>query len=76
MKIDPEDMISQAEAARIRGVTHQAIVNLVKNGKLHAMRLGGKVFLSRKEVERYEPNVGGRPKGGGKKGGAKAKKSN
>ena len=62
MKIDPDDIISQADAARIRGVTHQAIVNLVKNGKLHTMKLGGKVFLSRKEVEAYEPSVGGRPK--------------
>ena len=62
MKIDPEDLMSQGEAAKIRGVTHQAIVNLVRNGKLNAVKIGGKVFLSRKEVEGYVPGKGGRPR--------------
>ena len=62
MKIDPEDLMSQAEAAKIRGVTHQAIVNLVRNGKLNTGEIGGKVFLSRKEVESYVPGKGGRPR--------------
>ncbi len=62
MRIDPDDMITQTEAARIRGVSHEAIRNLVQRGRLKAHRIGGKVFVSRKEVEAFEPDPGGRPK--------------
>ena len=62
MKIDPEELISQAQAAKIRGVSHQAIVNLVARGKFKTFRIGDKVFLSRAEVEAYEPGTAGRPK--------------
>ena len=61
MKIDPDDMITQAEAARIRGVSHEAIRYLVRQGRLKTRRIGGRIFLSRKDVEAYKPNVGGRP---------------
>jgi len=61
MRIDPDDMITLAEAARIRGVTHEAIRSLVKRGRLKERKIGGKTFLSKREVERFKPNVGGRP---------------
>lgn len=61
MRIDSEDMITQAEAASIRGVTHEAIRSLVKRGRFNVFKIGGKVFLSKREVERFKPNVGGRP---------------
>ena len=73
MRLDESDMISQAEAARIRGVSHEAIRNLVERGRLKAYRIGGRVFVSRREVEAFEPDPGGRPrkksakKGKGKK---------
>ena len=77
MKIDPTDMISQAEAARIRAVSHQAIVNLVKNGRLQTVEIGGKVFLSRAEVESYQKIRQGRPPGKKQTSGTKrARKSN
>ena len=62
MRIDSEDMITQAEAARIRGVTHEAIRSLVKRGRLKIFMIGGKIFLSKREVERFKPSVGGRPR--------------
>lgn len=62
MRINEDDMITQADAARIRGVSHEAIRNLVQRGRLKAYRIGGKIFLSRKDVEAFEPDVGGRPK--------------
>ena len=62
MRIDPDDMITQAEAARIRGVSHEAIRHLVRQGRFKVFRIGGKPFLLRSEVEAYQPGVGGRPR--------------
>jgi excisionase family DNA binding protein len=62
MKIDSADMITQAEAARIRGVSEEAIRYLVKRGRFKVFKIGGKVFLSKREVERFKPSVGGRPR--------------
>lgn len=58
-KIDPDELISQADAARIRGVTHQAIVRLVQQGRFTTVRISGRVFLLRSEVESYKPRKPG-----------------
>jgi excisionase family DNA binding protein len=55
------DWVSQAEAARIRRVSRQAISRLVKKGRLRVFRIGGKVFLSRAEIEEFVPEQPGRP---------------
>ena len=60
---NPADWISQAEASRLRGVSRQAIAKLVTNGRLSALEVGGRVFVSRAEVLAFEPNPAGRPKG-------------
>ena len=62
MLIDSDDMITQAEAARIRGVSHEAIRNLVRRGRFKVFKIGGKIFLSQREVKRFKPGVGGRPR--------------
>jgi excisionase family DNA binding protein len=49
------DLITQAEAARIRGVSRQAIGSLVKSGRFRVRRVGGKPLLHRKEVEGFVP---------------------
>ena len=59
----PEDWISQAEAARIRSVTRQAIAELVKKRKLTTFGIGGNILVKKTEVEAFEPSPGGRPKG-------------
>ena len=61
MNIDPDDMITQAEAGRIRGVSEEAIRYLVKRGRFKIFKIGGKIFLSKREVERFKPSLGGRP---------------
>ena len=58
-----DDMISQADAARIRGVTPQAIGHLIRTGKLRVVTVAGRRLVFRSEVENYKPSVGGRPKG-------------
>jgi len=56
-----DDLITQAEAARLRQVSRSAINNLVKRRKLKVKIIGGQPFVSRKEVLSYEPEAGGRP---------------
>jgi len=56
------EWISQAEAARIRGVSRQAIAKLVASGRLKTLDIGGRKFVHRSEVLSFEPNQAGRPK--------------
>jgi excisionase family DNA binding protein len=58
--IQSGDWISQAEAARIRGVSRQAIARLVKKGRLRALRIAGKVLLKRSDVKSFERERPGR----------------
>jgi excisionase family DNA binding protein len=58
----PEEWISQAEAARIRRVSRQAIARLIKKGRFRVLRIGGKTLLNRSEVEEYAPEQPGRPR--------------
>ena len=60
--MDSSDWVSQAEAARLRGVTRQAIAKLVRKGRLKTLTVGGYVLVSRTEVMNYEPLQPGRPK--------------
>ena len=68
-----EDLITQAEAARLRGVSREAIYGLVARGKLSVVEIGGQRFVRRSEIKNYTPESGGRPptktviKKGGKK---------
>jgi excisionase family DNA binding protein len=57
----PDEWISQAEAARLRKVSRQAISLLVKKGRLPILTVGGRVFVRRKEVEEFTPDPPGRP---------------
>jgi len=57
----PEDWISQAAAARIRGVSQQAIKILIVRGWLQSFKIGGKILVRRSEVESFEPMPIGRP---------------
>lgn len=55
-----DDLITQAEAARLRQVSRSAINDLVKGRKLKVKTIGGQPFVSRKEALSYAPEVGGR----------------
>ena len=59
---DLTDWISQSEAARLRGVTRQAIAKLVKKGRLKVLVLGGRTFVSKAEITLFEMQAAGRPK--------------
>ena len=62
------DLITQSEAAKLRGVSPEAIADLVRRGRLTPVEVGGRKFLRRSEVVNFESLAGGRP---AKKAGAK-----
>ncbi len=76
-KVNEEDLITQAEAARVRNVTRSAIGYLISQGRLKTYERYGMRLLSRREVTDYEPlKPGPIPKAkpaqnGSKKGGRK-----
>ena len=56
---DISTWISQSEAARLRGVSREAIYNLVKKNRLKTLKAGGKTLVNRIEVENYRPRLPG-----------------
>lgn len=55
------DLISQAEAARLRHCSRPAIANLMKQGKLKTFVVAGLRVLSKTDVMNYEIKPAGRP---------------
>jgi len=54
-KTDPlADLISQTEAAEIRGVSRASINELIKRKRLTVVEVAGKKLLLRSEVEAFE----------------------
>lgn len=56
------DWISQAEAARVRGTTRQAVAKLIKNGRLRTITVGGHTLVSRTEIMEFKAQPVGRRK--------------
>lgn len=54
------DWISQAEAARIRGTTRQAVAKLVRRGRVRTITVGGYVLVSRTDILAFTPQPAGR----------------
>lgn len=61
------EWISQSDAARIHGVSRQAIHKLVRNGRLRSLRVGGHLLVHRGDVEAFSPQSAGRPPVGSQK---------
>lgn len=53
------DLISQAEAARIRDVSRAAIRDLIRRGRLRSFNLAGRELVYRSEVESFEKEAPG-----------------
>jgi hypothetical protein len=73
----PEELISQAEAARIRGVSQQAISNLIRRDRLSSTLVAGRTLVLRSEVEAFvaQPKLGRPPKKAAGKKAAKRSKA-
>jgi hypothetical protein len=59
------DLISQAEAARIRGVSRAAIRDLIRRGRLRSFNLAGRELVYRSEIESFEKDKPGPRKNAG-----------
>ena len=59
-----EEYISQTEAADIRGVSQNAIADLIRRGRLSAVIVAGRTLVLRSEVEAFvpQPRTGRPPK--------------
>ena len=57
--LKPAEWVSQADAAKVRGVTRQAIADLVRKGRFTTLSIGGKILLKRSEVEEFKPKPPG-----------------
>jgi len=63
------DLISQAAAARLRGVDRAAIANLIRRGRLRTKLIGGVPHVYLSEVLNFKPRKPGpKPKVGKKVG--------
>ncbi len=63
MKRQPlEDLISETDAAKLRGVTAAAISDLVRRGRLSTVVIAGRKFVNRIEVRSFQELPTGRPK--------------
>lgn len=62
MSTNFDEWMSQADAARLRGVSRQAIGRLIKRGRVRTMTVGGYVLVSRNDVVNFRPERAGRPK--------------
>ena len=62
MRINTEDLITPVHAADQRGVSRQAMNNLIKRNKLPVIWIDGVPFLRKQDVDTYEPELGGRPR--------------
>jgi hypothetical protein len=57
--LEAGEWVSQAHAAEMRGVTRQAIADLVAKGRFTTLTIGGKTLLRRSEVEGFKPKPPG-----------------
>lgn len=53
-KINPSEWISQTEAAKLRGVSRQAIWKLVARGRIKSIEIGGHRFVSFEGVKGFQ----------------------
>ncbi len=59
---DMSDLISQAEAARRRGVTINAVADLIRRGRLRSVEVAGRTLVYASDVAEFEKAKPG-PKG-------------
>lgn len=58
---EPSAWISQAAAAQMRGISRQAIADLVARKRLRTLEIGGKILVHRADIEKFTPKPPGPP---------------
>ena len=57
-----EKYLTVTEAAKIRGVSRQAIVELITRGRLKATKVGSQWLMKKSAITRFRPLPVGRPR--------------
>lgn len=58
------DILTPAQAAKLKGVSRTAIYNALSDGRLQGVRVLGRIGIERKIVQAWKPQARvGRPKG-------------
>jgi len=59
-----KELLTPTQAARLKGVSRQWIANLIRQGKLEAVKIAGRNFVRQSEVLNYKaaPKPGRPPK--------------
>lgn len=60
-RLDPSEWISQAEAARLRSVSRQAIAKLIRRGRVRKLVVAGRTLVHRDDILLFAAKPGGRP---------------
>jgi excisionase family DNA binding protein len=58
-QVDPSDWMTQAEAARLRSVSRQAINHLVRMGRVRTLVVGRRVLVNVEDIKNYKPSKPG-----------------
>jgi excisionase family DNA binding protein len=53
MKINPSNLLTADQVARLVGVHRSAVYKAIKEGRLSTIRIAGHYYLSRDEVDRW-----------------------
>jgi len=56
-----DEWISQAEAARMRGVSRQSIARLIQRQRLATLKIGGRLLVRRQDIVQFKAQKAGRP---------------
>ena len=56
-----KDYLTVPQAAAKRGVSRQAILHLIEEGKLKATQMGRVWLIHKDDLSAYTPGIGGRP---------------
>jgi excisionase family DNA binding protein len=56
-----KNYLTVPEAAAKRGVSRQAILHLIKEGKVKATKMGPVWLIHKDDLAAYSPGLGGRP---------------
>jgi len=56
-----KDLITQSQAADLRGVSIQTINNWIKRGHIKGYERYEKILVSKAEIKAFQPKLAGRP---------------
>jgi len=54
MSVNPNELLTVTQAARLKGITRQWLTRLIKAGRLPAVQIAGRSFVRQQDVINYK----------------------